>query len=216
MRAVWVIALVLSGCLADKSAPNTIDPQAERDAGVRPPTGDPCVDGDRDGDGFATDPACGEVDCDDTNIGIHPGAAEACNGLDEDCDRTIDEDLGEGACGVGPCRRVVPFCQNGRPTACTPAAGSAETCNGIDDDCNGTADDGLAGEQCGTGACTRSASCVNGGFETCTPGAPGAESCNREDDDCDGVVDNGFRISVINGSYATLYGMHQGCDGGGQ
>lgn len=36
-------------------------------------------------------------DCDDTNASIHPGAAEYCDGRDQDCDNEIDE----GAC-TGP------------------------------------------------------------------------------------------------------------------
>jgi Putative metal-binding motif len=44
-----------------------------------------CVD--LDGDGFT-----GCVDCNDANPAIHPGAAEACNGVDDNCDGAIDED----------------------------------------------------------------------------------------------------------------------------
>ncbi len=29
-------------------------------------------------------------DCDDANPGVHPGAAEVCNGLDDDCDGIVD------------------------------------------------------------------------------------------------------------------------------
>ena len=31
-------------------------------------------------------------DCDDTSAATHPGAAEICNGIDDDCDAAIDED----------------------------------------------------------------------------------------------------------------------------
>ena len=55
----------------------------------------PCVDD--DGDGFAAcagacDPSgktCG--DCDDSTNDVHPGAAETCNHIDDDCDGTVDE-----------------------------------------------------------------------------------------------------------------------------
>ena len=39
-----------------------------------------------DGDGWA---ACAE--CDDTDPAVNPDAIESCNGVDDDCDGTIDE-----------------------------------------------------------------------------------------------------------------------------
>ena len=62
---------------------------------------------DEDGDGFGDEQygTCGDdegfvdvgQDCDDTDSGINPGAAEVCDNLDQDCDFEIDEweDLGE-------------------------------------------------------------------------------------------------------------------------
>ena len=44
---------------------------------------------DTDGDGFASD-----VDCDDTNPAIHPGATEIQDAKDNDCDGEIDEGFG--------------------------------------------------------------------------------------------------------------------------
>jgi hypothetical protein len=58
---------------------------------------------DHDGDGFGDpnvsiqicSPPAGYVtdntDCNDGNAAIHPGAPEACNGVDDDCDTVIDE-----------------------------------------------------------------------------------------------------------------------------
>jgi hypothetical protein len=44
---------------------------------------------DTDGDSY---PACGN-DCDDSNPGVHPGAAEICgDGVDQNCDGRVDED----------------------------------------------------------------------------------------------------------------------------
>ena len=31
------------------------------------------------------------MDCDDTNLAIHPGAAETIDNMDQDCDGYIDE-----------------------------------------------------------------------------------------------------------------------------
>ncbi len=34
-----------------------------------------------------------DLDCDDSDATIHPGAAETCNSLDDDCDSEVDEDF---------------------------------------------------------------------------------------------------------------------------
>ncbi|HKB07851.1 MAG TPA: MopE-related protein, partial [Candidatus Polarisedimenticolia bacterium] len=95
---------------------------------------------DEDGDGF-----CSLIDdCNDHNAAIHPGAAELCDGLDNNCDGVVD-DLGSTTCGVGPCSRTVPRCVAGVPQTCTPGQPSAEVCDGVDNDCNGQTDEDADG-----------------------------------------------------------------------
>jgi hypothetical protein len=69
-----------------------------------------CVD--RDGDGFS---ACDE--CDDRRADVHPGAAEVCDGADNDCDGLVDE----GAAGTDPDGDDVPSACDNCPLVQNPA-----------------------------------------------------------------------------------------------
>ena len=50
-----------------------------------------CVD--QDGDGFGQGTACAGLDCNDADPAIFPGAAERCNGVDDNCNAQLDEGL---------------------------------------------------------------------------------------------------------------------------
>lgn len=75
--------------------------------------------------------------------GSGTGEPEVCNGVDDDSDGSIDEDLGELSCGLGVCLRTAPACVDGRPGECIPGPPNAEICNGIDDDCDTAVDEEL-------------------------------------------------------------------------
>jgi len=120
-------------------------------------------------------------------------STEVCDGKDNDCDTLVDEELGSTTCGVGVCQRTTQNCVNGAVQSCAPGTPGAEVCNRLDDNCNSQIDDGLGSTTCGAGACQRTTqNCVNGVTQTCIPGNPVTEVCNNGiDDDCDGATDEG-------------------------
>jgi hypothetical protein len=133
---------------------------------------------DADGDGYgnpaATKVACNlaqagagyvanNADCDDGSMPVHPGAAETCNGVDDNCAGGVDEGLptstfyydsdGDGYGNPAATKVACSLALAGpgyvaNNTDCNDAAsavhpGATETCNGIDEDCNGTPDNGI-------------------------------------------------------------------------
>ncbi len=121
---------------------------------------------------------------------------DVCNGLDDDCDGSVDEALPILSCGVGACAVTQPSCVGGVTQACIPGAPVPETCNRIDDDCNDAVDD-MADLTCGLGACFSVVpACVDGVAGVCTPGVAHPETCNGIDDDCNGRVDDGLMMCI--------------------
>ncbi len=120
--------------------------------------GDAASGNDADGDGY-DDINAGGDDCDDTDAAVNPGAAEVCDGVDNNCDGTIDESTATDAStwytdadsdGYGDAASSSVACDApsgavADSTDCddTNAAvnpGAAEVCDSIDNDCDGTAD----------------------------------------------------------------------------
>jgi hypothetical protein len=156
---------------------------------------------DQDGDGFGdkraspvlscTAPAgplayvSDKADCDDMQQDTHPGAVEACDSRDNDCDGSVDEEVaawhpdrdGDGfgdmlaspimSCAgpAGPIAYVrdATDCLDSNPNVHPRPEGSETTCNDVDDDCDGAIDDGFPakGTEC-------SDPCPNGRF-VCSP-----------------------------------------------
>jgi MYXO-CTERM domain-containing protein len=94
-----------------------------------------CVCADRDGDGW-----CIPDDCNDADANANPGLAERCgDGIDNNCDGTIDEGCGcadpdgDGYCPPADCNDADPSVN----------PGATETCgDGIDNNCDGVTDEG--------------------------------------------------------------------------
>jgi len=131
---------------------------------------------DDDGDGFG-DPAStttgceqptgyvdDDTDCDDRNGDVHPDATEVCNGVDDDCDYSLDDDdssldtstastwyadsdadlYGDAGSSTIACDQPSSFVADA--TDCDDAdatayPGAPELCDGADDDCDGTVDE---------------------------------------------------------------------------
>ena len=175
----------------------------------------PCLQSDGDGDGFGTDESCDRIDCDDRNASIHPNSSEACNGVDDDCDLVVDEEMPMVTCGRGSCERTQESCVNGAVEPCMPHEPQVEACNGTDDDCDGIIDEAVELDSCGEGQCRNTATCVGGVVQVCQPLAGAAERCDGIDNDCDGTVDEGYGAQLQQVAYTDLSTIIDGCSGDG-
>jgi hypothetical protein len=132
--------------------------------------------------------------------GLPAGSDATCDGVDDDCDGSTDEDYVATAtsCGVGVCGATGLFeCLSGALVdSCQPdtPAPNDTICNGLDDDCDGVVDEDYASQSCTSGEpgiCAAGATRCEAGSERCEADRlPETEICfDGLDNDCDGTSD---------------------------
>ncbi len=127
-------------------------PQANATALVYKATVNYCTDKDKDNDGYRFD----EGDCNDNDANVNPEATELCDGVDNNCDGNIDENLTrETSCGVGACSENTGLetCTAGiwGGNTCDPLQGATkEACDLEDNNCDGQIDEHACNWYCPT------------------------------------------------------------------
>jgi N-acetylmuramoyl-L-alanine amidase len=171
----------IADCFEERKPPDPTKPDADKD-------GDP-----------------DETDCAPKDPSMGHGAAEVCNGKDDNCNGVEDEgfaDLDEDS--TPDCLDndddgdSSPDDEDCAPLDHTVSPKNAEVCNGKDDNCNGLIDEDTGDDSDGDGLpdCLDDDDDGDGVPDASDCGPldkgirPGAlETCNGKDDDCDGVTD---------------------------
>ncbi|MBK9400864.1 MAG: HYR domain-containing protein [Bacteroidetes bacterium] len=151
------------------------------------------LDGDTYGAGAPV--ACGvasNTDCNDAVAAINPGAAEICNGIDDNCNGLTDDGLvfityyaDVDGDGFGNAASSVSTC-DGEPVGYVADNTDCDDAQLLYADLDGDTYGAGAPVACGVASNTD----CNDGVATINPGA--AEACNGIDDNCNGLTDDGL------------------------
>jgi len=158
------------------------------------------------------------TDCDDNRAAIRPNAIEVCNGIDDDCDNTIDDGLPQANLFADADHDLFGGALAANPPACAVYDGASEDssdcadldnsiypgafdgCDGgapIDQDCDTQFEEDELGQPCtvGLGICRNTGVLIAGMDNACacsaSVGNPANEICDGRDNDCNGTVDDG-------------------------
>lgn len=171
---------------------------------------------DDDGDGYYLTGT--GADCDDSDPAVHPGATEVCDGLDQDCDGSVDEGVlttyyadldsdgyGDPSATLEGCALPSGYAANGLDCddgdASVSPADAEIVADGIDQDCDGAERCYLDADHDGAG---RLSTVVSADL-SCT--AAGEASAALDCDDDSSAVHPGAPEVVADG-------VDQDCDGG--
>ena len=177
------------------------------------------INSDTDSDGDPDD-----TDCAPNNPSIHHGAAEICDGLDNDCDGAVDEDVantfyadvdgdtfGNPNITTQACSAPAGYVSDNTDCDDTNAAvrpGATELCDGIDNNCNNQIDEGFPDTD-GDGQldCVDADDDNDGTTDAAEQGCGSnplnanstCEMCDGVDNDLDGAIDESFTDTDADG-----------------
>ncbi|MFK7991029.1 MAG: MopE-related protein [Sandaracinaceae bacterium] len=142
---------------------------------------------------------------------------ESCNGLDDDCDNSIDEGNpgAGGSCGssTGQCSTGTFACVGGSLQCQGGSGPTLETCDTQDDDCDGATDEDFTPFTSLThcGGCNTPCALMNA-TATCASGTCEIAACDGGFVDFDGSDANGCEYACDNNGAEVCNGIDDDCD----